>query len=115
VAAAWTLSPGGWFAEQVQSGEPDGAPRLCGHPAGSSDYRGHAAGDPGDGCRAAVLVPQLPLAGLGQHLVVVFAGQLADAVGMVNMAVSCLSEAGRAGRPSPDRLARSGVCGAGAS
>jgi hypothetical protein len=27
----------------------------------------------------AVLVPQLPLAGLGQHLVVVFAGELADA------------------------------------
>jgi hypothetical protein len=29
-----------------------------------------------------VLVPQLPLAGLGQHLVVVLTGQLADAVGM---------------------------------
>jgi predicted ATPase len=82
VAAAWSLSPGGWFAERVLSGGPDGARRLCGHHTGSGDRRGKAADDPGAGCRAAVLVSQLSLAGLGQHLVVLLAGQLADAVGM---------------------------------
>jgi len=82
VAAAWNLSPASWFAERVRPGGPDGARRLRGHHAGSGNQGGQAADNPGGGCRAAVLVPQLPLAGLGQHLVVVLEGQLADAVGM---------------------------------
>jgi hypothetical protein len=82
VAVAWNLSPAGWFAERVRSGGPGGARRLRGHYAGAGHEGGQAADNPGGGGRAAVLVPQLPLAGLGQHLVVVLAGQLADAVGM---------------------------------
>jgi hypothetical protein len=82
VAAAWNLSPAGWFAERVRSGGPGGARRLRGYHTGFGTQGGQAADNPGGGCRAAVLVPQLPLAGLGQHLVVVLAGQLADAVGM---------------------------------
>ena len=37
-----------------------------------------------------VRAPSLPLAGLGQHLALVLADQLADLVGMGDMAVSCL-------------------------
>ncbi len=62
----------------------DRARGLRGYHAASGDRRGEAAGDPGGNgrvrcCpRAALPTPQLPLAGLGQHLAVVLAGELAD-------------------------------------
>jgi hypothetical protein len=105
VAAAWNLSPAGWFAERVRSGGPDGARRLRGHHAGSGNQGGQAADDPGGGCRAALLVPQLSLAGRGQHLVVVLAGQPADAIGMGEDGLLLLLFAARLSGPSPDRLA----------
>jgi hypothetical protein len=50
-------------------------------------------------------VPQLSLAGLGQHLVVVLAGQPADAIGMGEDGLLLLLFAARLSGPSPDRLA----------
>jgi hypothetical protein len=97
VAAAWNLGPASWFAERVLSGGPDGARRLRGHHAGSGDQGGQAADDPGGRCRAAVLVPELPFAGLGQHRWWCSLASWPMRSGWVNMAFSCLS--GAAGAP----------------
>jgi len=66
----------------MRPGCPDGVRCVCGGDPGLGDGRAQAAGDPGAGeraagCQAGELVPELALPGVGDHLVVVLAGELA--------------------------------------